>query len=244
MSPKDPSGSTRRRFLQAFGAGITATGVAGCVGRSIDTDTDSVIGYPGIRSPSAHRNHGASDFEQAYRRHENGLRWHSTPVTFVVGTSTYPDDLDEDAVTDAVTRSFETWNAVSDTERVFDEPRFDDELDGITPENDVNEIVWEEMPDDSLGRAHWRWATGTSRLLEVDIRLNPDRDWFVDETEAGDAAFDVESVLLHELGHNALRDTKEGVHQTMYHETDTGETKKRTLGAGDEAGWRDAYGSQ
>lgn len=244
MPSKDPSGSTRRRFLQTLGAGIAISGIAGCVGQPGESGADSAIGHPGNRPQPSQQESGAAAIGGPYRRHERDLHWNSTPVTFVVGTNTYPDGLDEEAVTDAVTRSFDAWNAVPGAESVFGRPQFDTELEEITFENGVNEIVWEEMDDDALGRANWRWATNTSRLLEVDIRLNPDREWFVDESTDGDSAYDVQSVLMHELGHNALLDIQTGPQQTMFHETDPGATKKRTLGDGDKTGWRDAYGIQ
>ena len=243
MPPKDPSGSTRRRFLKTLGAGLTATGLTGCVADSGGTGRESAVGFPGNPTQDSLEENQERTASGPYRRIEGGLHWHSTPVTFVVGTSTYPADLAPDAVTDAVTRAFDAWNAVPGTDAVFAEPRMDPRLESITFENGVNEIVWEEMPDDSLGRAHWRWATGTDRLLEVDIRLNPDREWFVDESDADDSTYDVQSVLMHELGHNALLDIHDAPRQTMYHETTPGETKKRTLANGDIAGWQDAYGT-
>lgn len=243
MPPKDPSGSTRRRFLKTLGAGLAATGLSGCVADSGGTGRESAVGFPGNPTQDSLEADEETTASGPYRRIEGGLRWHSTPVPFVVGTSTYPDDLDQDAVNRAITRSFDAWNAVPGTETVFDEPRMDPDLESITFENGVNEIVWEEMPDDALGRAHWRWASGTDRLLEVDVRLNPDREWFVDESEAGDSVYDVQSVLMHELGHNALRDIHHAPRQTMYHETTPGKTGKRTLEDGDIAGWQDAYGT-
>lgn len=244
MPLKDPSGSTRRRFLHFLGAGATATGLAGCVADSGESGRDSAVGHPETRRTDSGENDGDESERGLYRRIENGLHWHSTPVTFAVGNDTYPDDLDPDAVDDAIRRSFETWNAVPETEPVFDEMQTDPTLETITFENGVNEIVWEEMPDDSLGRAHWRWASNTNRLLELDIRLNPDREWFVDESTTSDDAYDVQSVITHELGHNALLDVYSAPEQTMFHETTPGKTKKRTLAAGDIAGWQAAYGNQ
>lgn len=242
MPSKDPSGSTRRRFLSLLGAGATATGLAGCVADSGETGRDSAVGHPGTRTPDSDNDGGDGSQTGPYRRIENGLHWHATPVTFAVGTGTYPDDFDPDAVDNAIRRSFDTWNAVPETDPVFDDIVTDPTLETITFENNVNEIVWEEMPDDSLGRAHWRWASNTNRLLEVDIRLNPDREWFVDESAASDDSYDIQSVLTHELGHNGLLDVYSAPQQTMFHETKPGRTRKRTLGEGDIAGWQATYG--
>lgn len=236
-----PDGHSRRAFLGALAAG-SVVGLAGCNTQSDDPGRGTAIHYPAESHPQSH---DSAHPPGPYRRHEDGLHWHSLPVTFAVGTSTYPDYLADDGVTDAVTASFDAWNGVADTPDVFTEPRMDPDLESITFENGVNELVWEEMPDDSLGRAHWRWESGTNRLLEVDIRMNPNRTWFVDGATAGGTvdAYDVRSVLMHELGHNALLDVTDAPGQTMFHQTSAGATRKRTLGDGDEAGWRDAYGS-
>lgn len=225
-----------------MGASAVPLGLAGCSNRNDAVRSGNATHYPADSHPQTHRTTHPSG---PYRRHEDDLHWHSLPVTFAIGTSTYPDYLAADAVADAITASFDAWNAVPGTPRVFAAPEFDDDLEGITEENGVNEIAFEEMPDDSLGRAHWRWEAGTSRLLEVDIRLNPDRTWFVDAATAGGSvdAYDVQSVLMHELGHCALLDVTDAPEQTMFHETSAGATKKRTLESGDEAGWRDAYGT-
>lgn len=242
MSDDPPSGGqSRRAFLGTIATG-SVVGLAGCNSRSGDPGRGTAIHYPAESHPQSHASAHPSG---PYRRHENDLRWHSLPVTFAVGTSTYPDYLAEDGVTDAITASFDAWNGVAGTPDVFTAPRMDDSLDSITFENGVNELVWEEMPDDSLGRAHWRWASGTSKLLEVDIRMNPNRTWFVDSATAGGSvdAYDVQSVLTHELGHNALLDVTDAPDQTMFHQTSAGATRKRTLGDGDRAGWQVAYGS-
>lgn len=239
-----PSGYQRREFLRAAGATAALTLSAGC-SSSFQSNIDASEHLPDLDLEEQEAPDTGAVSGEKYRRHENGLHWHETPVRYVVGTSTYPDYLDHDAVTRAIRASFRAWNEVPDTKRVFAEPEFVDDLHAVTFENDVNEFVFEELRDDSLGRAFWRWSTATSRLLEVDIRLNPGRRWFVDEStiEDGTNAYDVQSVVMHELGHNALRDVTYAPDQTMYHTTSPGETKKRTLGEGDNAGWRAAYGS-
>ncbi|MFB6137956.1 MAG: matrixin family metalloprotease [Halobacteriaceae archaeon] len=158
-----------------------------------------------------------------------------------MGPSTFPPGLDEAAVEAAVRDAFDAWNGVDGAATVFATPTLDGELTDATTGNGTNEVVWEPLADDALARAHWQWTSGTPDLQELDVTLNPDHPWTVSPLAESDA-YDVTSVLAHELGHCALLDVTDAPEQTMYFETAAGERKKRTPAGGDRNGWRDAYG--
>lgn len=178
-----------------------------------------------------------------YRLQEGGVKWETTPVETVVGIETAPAAMNGSAGRDAIEASYETWNGVSDVPDVFAPPVFDDSLADATDRNGVNELVWTSLGDHSLGEATIYWNPDTNRLQEVDIRLNLDKSWSTDPQGTSD--FDVQSVATHEIGHHGLDDLTDpdAAEQTMYHKTAPAGTKKRTLAAGDIAGWRVVYRS-
>lgn len=231
----------RRDFLRTVGGGIavTAVGLAGCGSPdrtvSVRFVHESADGTPTTGSPAT------TAADAPYRLIDGGVRWHARPVEFVLATDTVPPALSTGRVQRATEDALDTWNAVSDTDTVFHPPRFSDSLSGATHGNGVNEVAWTDGLGDAIARATIRWNTARERLLEVDVELDTATAWTTRPDRDPDA-FDVRSLLTHELGHNGLRDVHGDPAQTMYHESAPGETRKRTLAAGDVAGWRRLYG--
>lgn len=225
----------RRSVLRGMGTVIGISGLAGCLGTKKGFESNTFTHRAGSASSSA-------TASGAYRLLRNESHWHSTPVEFVVGTNTFPDGLSTESVKGAIEAAFTAWNGVPNTVDVFAAPTYDSDLQGITKRNGVNELVWSSFGNGEIGLVHTRGESGTDRLLEVDVELNSDLSWTTTPDESG-SAFDVQNVLTHELGHNGLRDVLGAPEQTMYHTTDRGETKKRTLESGDVAGWQRLYGT-
>lgn len=181
------------------------------------------------------------DPSELYVLQEGGVRWETLPVETTVGIGTAPPGVSVQEARDAIQAAMQAWNDVAGVPDVFAPPQFDDSLESVTLGNDVNEFVWSDIGDDPVGRANIRWDSETRRLEEVNIRLNDAYQW---STTSSDDAFDVQSLATHELGHHGLDDLSDpaAADQTMFHESARGNTKKRSLAAGDIAGWQVAYG--
>ena len=90
----------------------------------------------------------------------------------------------------------------------------------------------------------WQWSNGE---IESDTVFNTRLAWFIASSE-GDGcfesivAYDLANIATHEFGHTyGLGHAANGRWETMYPYGFTGETLKRSLGAGDTAGIRSLY---
>lgn len=232
----------RRGLLRRVGGSIavTAVGLAGC-GSSDRIASVRFVHESADGTPTTATTVATTAADAPYRLIDGGVRWHARPVEFALATDTVPPDLSTGRVQRAIAGALDTWNAVSGADAVFHPPRFSDSLSGATHGNGVNEVAWTDGLGDAIARATIRWNTERERLLEVDVELDTATAWTTRPDRDPDA-YDVRSLLTHELGHNGLRDVHGDPAQTMYHESAPGETRKRTLEAGDVAGWRRLYG--
>lgn len=231
---------SRRRLLRDAGSLLAIAGGAGCLhgpGRST-TDDAPISTITLVHWTSGTSTTTATATDRKYRLLEERVTWGDLPVPFRVAMGTVPDGLDSAGVRGAVTAATEAWNGVANTPSVFATPTFDADRQSITVGNRVNELAWRPLGDEKVGRTQLRWNTETSRFVEVDILLNDSLSW---STTAAASAFDVQSIVTHELGHCGLRDVRHPA-QTMYYLSAPGETQKRTLETGDENGWRRLYG--
>jgi hypothetical protein len=84
--------------------------------------------------------------------------------------------------------------------------------------------------------------SSTGSVIEFDTVLNVGYPWStsssgnIENCSGTPGAFDVQAVLTHELGHPVGLEHVDNDVQTMYAYVGTGETRKRTLAAGDVAG--------
>lgn len=230
---------SRRTVLRHVGTAIGGSAIAGCLDGDTDVESTTFTHRPASRD-STSNSPTSTPTDQRYQLLESGAFWQEVPVPFVIGRSTIPDALDAETATEAINASFSTWNSVSDTESVFADPNYDDGLTETTDNNGTNEVVWASLGDNVIGQINIRWQTEENRLLEANVELNTDVSWTTNPD--GRSGFDVRNVLTHELGHCGLQDVSEYPDQTMYYLTARNETKKRTLEAGDKAGWRQLYG--
>jgi hypothetical protein len=89
----------------------------------------------------------------------------------------------------------------------------------------------------------WQWSNGE---IESDTVFNSRLPWFIANSEAdgcdeGTAKYDLANIATHEFGHTYGLDHPNGRWETMYAFGFTGETLKRSLGAGDTDGIRARY---
>jgi hypothetical protein len=99
----------------------------------------------------------------------------------------------------------------------------------------------------AVGVTRFYVNTTTDSVIEFDTLLNSNYPWSTAgaTSETGctgtPGAFDVQAVLTHELGHPVGLEHFDNDVQTMYPFVATGETRKRTLAAGDTAGANAKY---
>ena len=140
----------------------------------------------------------------------------------------------------AVQNAANTWNAVPNKNFAFSyagrttvtEPKY----------NNSNDVMWGNLGQGVLAQASmWSYINSTT-LLECDIEFNDSYSWSTSATPQS-RKYDVQSILLHEMGHwLSLRDLYGNVNgypqdsaKVMYGSGSPG-TSKRTLHDADKAG--------
>lgn len=179
------------------------------------------------------------DNEDDYRLIMGGAEWDNT-MTYEVNHDN--SGLTKSEVLTELNESADTWdNAITGEFELFDEI--------VTTENSsigedgTNRIVWSDL-DEGVIAVNTLWIDPASKeIVESDVQFNTDYTWSTAE-DCPKEEMDLQNIATHEFGHNGLDDLrplKDG-DLTMYAYSDTGETKKRTLGYGDELGIQDLYG--
>ena len=126
---------------------------------------------------------------------DNVLKWRSsTTVSFRVNTSGGPSGS-----LDAIQDAMDTWSDVSSC-------CFEFNYSGATTSNShgvndgINIVTFGNMGDTStVAQNNYWYSTVTGELLDTDIRLNTNHPF---STDGSSDSFDVETVVLHELGHS------------------------------------------
>jgi hypothetical protein len=99
----------------------------------------------------------------------------------------------------------------------------------------------------AVGSTRFWVNTSTGSVIEFDTLLNSNYPWStashgnIEACSGTPGAFDVQAVVTHELGHPVGLEHFDNDVQTMYPFVGTGETRKRTLAAGDTAGANTKY---
>lgn len=182
------------------------------------------------------------------------LRWEEFPVRYFV-TNQAGGGVSATELRDAAVRAFATWDGVETADT-------SSELVGFTaarPNDDdgLTVIGFDNRPDQdrTLGATSFLIDTLSGEIVEAEIFLNSAFSWSVAPNGQTDR-FDVESILLHEighllgLGHSALGETelRNGGRRVIAAEAvmfpvafSVGSTVGRTLRADDIAGLSDIY---
>ena len=156
----------------------------------------------------------------------------SEPLTFALNTSQL-DGLTTGAVS-AVQSSIGTWGG-----------GYLSYVNGgatDSPNQDlVNSVGAMSFTPPRALAATWTWVDDeTNEVLEADIFFNTRHDWTVMNAvgdTCGGTAYDVENVGTHEVGHAVGLDHVNADDATMAPSAAAGETRKRTLTAGDVLGF-------
>lgn len=166
----------------------------------------------------------------------SGIHWDRTdlPVPYYINENCTPEEVQ------AVQASFQTWE--DDPGSYMDYTYMGTTARGNESDG-YNVVSWQSI--DGLGRTlalttYW-YDTSTKLMTEFDIVFDKDETW---STTGEPGKYDVQNVGTHEAGHTLVLEDLFDLadsEQTMYGYSAPGETKKKTLEAGDLAGIRHIY---
>jgi len=183
----------------------------------------------------------ASAFVICHDTSGHTLHWpaSSLPVHYRVGVSGSVED--DEALTSAVVRAFQTWNRVPGSYLRF---RYDGRTSTSRPAPDGENCViwvmggWSHKPEMIAYTTVWPGYAG--QVIDVDIELNA--EWFVWSVDGASGEVDVQNVVTHESGHAlGLAHSLESTRTTMFPVILLGEVLKRSLEPDDVAGLRALY---
>lgn len=176
-----------------------------------------------------------------------GARWKATE-DYVLDEANN-DGLETNFVNSVIVASLETWDSQVAFEIFGPEDTLSlvDGADTQSPDG-KNELFFGNISQEGAIAVAIVWGTfygppSAREIVEYDIVFDdPDYTW--GDTTLNSSLMDLANIATHEIGHGAgLADLYETAcsEQTMYGYADYGETKKRTLEAGDIAGTRELY---
>lgn len=158
------------------------------------------------------------------------------PISFQANTATYPSNLNQSAVTAALSSSAATWNQAA---------KGGSPLSVATggtatgpSQNGTSELGWAHLAPKNVLAATWTWTNASNQIVEADLFYNNSWTWdtFASCPSSPTGHFDVADIGTHEMGHalglNHVSDA--GGQATMYPSAPADETRKTTLTKGDE----------
>jgi hypothetical protein len=185
-----------------------------------------------------------------------GVKWKTTEPYVLDPTTT--DDVSDTFVINTIIASFDTWENPEEgvTYNIFGS-RVDGEVDGadtLSPDN-KNELFFGLIEDEgviavTIVWGYFRGPPQSREIIEYDMVFDDEYTWGYagptnEEAPYDTSIMDLQNIATHELGHAlGLADLYDdtATEQTMYGYATEGETKKRTLAAGDIAGVKELYG--
>lgn len=137
---------------------------------------------------------------------------------------------------DAMLTSLGAWNAALG--RSYFTARRNDAAPARAARDGVNAIGWARLRPGTTLATTWTYTDAGGRIIESDVFFNTAAPWSVLSACDSVAAFDLENVATHELGHALGLDHvgDPGGQATMYPTSPSGEIRKRSLTSGDRAG--------
>jgi len=171
-----------------------------------------------------------------YRLIAGGIRWFDT-ISYEVNPT--GSGLGLGVVRSTLEDSSESWDAKTSFE-LYDAPAVTS--DSVVSGDGKNTVGWGPLSPGIIAVTYLWYNPATKEIVEFDIVFNTYYGW----SAAGEAGkMDLQNIATHELGHNGLADLRppRDAELTMYYASSLGETKKRTLGAGDILGIQTLYGA-
>lgn len=180
-----------------------------------------------------------------------GAKWKTTEDYLVSTTNAL--GLGAEFIKDTVATSLDTWNSVV-ADDVFLGLNADDTVDGADSQSPdgKNEVLFADISSPGVIAVTTVWGIfggppGQRELVEWDTVFDNDGDFDFGDVEAGSPSgnIDFRSIATHEFGHSAglAHPSDTCTEETMYAYYRSGETKQRTLNAGDIAGITGLYGA-
>jgi hypothetical protein len=180
----------------------------------------------------------------------SGIHWYDGPHTDGIPATgiKYYVNTASAAVKDAVKAAFETWDSNVTVELFNDSVEQISKVAGNKYDG-KNVVSWGALRPGIVAVCYVWYYSDTLEIVEFGIVFNKLYAWGIDPEGEGPTAinaFDIQNVATHEAGHTlSLNDLymDEACELTMYGYTTIGETKKRSLGAGDAFGVHLIYGA-
>ena len=161
-------------------------------------------------------------------------------LTFNINDGSIP--INKTEARQAIRNSFDAWDDVSPIGTYFavnntggaSRPVFDGN----------NSVGWVKIVPRSVLAAAWVWTDADDNVVQADVFFNAFHKWGVLSGCDEPGKYDVGNVGTHEFGHVVGLDhlADSGAFATMYPSASKGEIRKRSLTAGDAAGYTDAGG--
>ncbi len=226
------------------------------LGRARDIDGRLVQGFMFIdyRKGFGHKDkhnpgggNGGGEKSSCFSFLAKGAKWKVTEP-YVLDT-TNSDGMTEDFVASRTATGVDAW----DTEVAFDifgardTTSTVDGADTESPDN-KNEIFFGDIASEGAIAVAIVWGVfigppSQRKIVEYDIIFDDVDFDFGDADVSGNSVMDYQNIFTHEIGHGAGmgHPQDECTEETMFRFASFGETKKRTLNAGDVAGIKDLY---
>lgn len=177
-----------------------------------------------------------------------GVKWRNLPVRYVINPSNL-FGFSETQISETISLATQEWDSntsalLFDGSYAFDvTANWDD-----TNRDDRNEISFGNYPEHGVIAITSIWGyfggpLNSRQIVEFDVLF--DNDFFWGNADVNLAVMDFQNIATHELGHGFGLDDlyyAGAMEETMYGYSTEGETKKRTLNAGDIAGIQAIYG--
>jgi predicted Zn-dependent protease with MMP-like domain len=170
----------------------------------------------------------------------DALRWLETPVSYRINPSNR-SGLDETEVETLIHGAFDQWQAVSRVPLSFD---YQGETDISTPDyaDKANVVFFEdEWPADwdaGFLALTFTWSVDYGEIIAFDMAINESFEWTVGGQKG---KHDLYNAVTHEVGHAVGMGHSEVFDATMFADSQTGDTAKRSLAEDDAQGLRYLY---
>lgn len=227
------TGISRRNVLKGLAGTVSLGGVTTVVGAQEsgppDLETITFIFRRRERPPNAgppdDDGGGDSGCEggDQYSLIRGGIHWPQDTVKYHNQTS----------YGTAVDAAFSTWSGTA--------------APSLAPDSNAdNTVTMASLSSGTLAVARLSFNPATKEIHECDIEMNSKVTWSTDgatsECEFPASHFDVQNVMTHEVGHFIGLDHVNDEYLTLYGYASEGETRKCSLGPGDQAGATALYG--
>ncbi len=170
-----------------------------------------------------------------------GIKWKTFPVTYTINPTN--SGLDQSFITDAFSESVGAWDDATST-ALFGTYTVNPTVPfGVVDGNNAM-VFGDNYPVEGVIAVTSTWYYIRSKtIVEFDISFETDYTW--GDADEDLSKMDVQNIATHEIGHGVgLKDlyTTTCAEETMFGYASYGETKKRSLNAGDILGIRAIYG--